>query len=146
MLIVCHVLSNILAHVLTLTGCVFTMRRIVVSANTALRCTTCIHVYCIASECYWLSVGDSPPYGRLSCRSTAHFFATSVESFGQSCEKIQTVFIWELYGKIQHMFKGGRCSPKGSHLIHWTSAVFSNAALRWTPFAYLPGSYFLSCP
>ena len=30
----------------------------------------------IASECYWLSVGDSPPYGRLSCRwSTVHFFA-----------------------------------------------------------------------
>ena len=30
-----------------------------------------------------------------------------------------------------------RCSPKGSHLIHWTSAVFSHIALKWTPFAYL---------
>ena len=26
--------------------------------------------------------------------------------------------------------------PKGSHLIHWTSAVFSHIALKWTPFAY----------
>ena len=31
-----------------------------------------------------------------------------------------------------------RCSPKGSHLIPWTSAVFSDTALKWTPFACLP--------
>ena len=30
-------------EILTLTGCVFTMRRISVSANNALCCTTCIH-------------------------------------------------------------------------------------------------------
>ena len=30
-----------------------------------------------------------------------------------------------------------RCSHKGSHLIHWTSAVFSHIALKWTPFAYI---------
>ena len=29
-----------------------------------------------------------------------------------------------------------RCSPRGSHLIHWTSAVFSHIVLKWTPFAY----------
>ena len=28
-----------------------------------------------------------------------------------------------------------RCSSKGSHLIHWTSAVFSHFALKLTPFA-----------
>ena len=31
---------------------------------------------------------------------------------------------------------GIRCSPKGSHLIPLTCAVFSNTALKWTPFAY----------
>ena len=29
-----------------------------------------------------------------------------------------------------------KCSPKGSHLIHGTSAVFCYTALKWTPFAY----------
>ena len=30
-----------------------------------------------------------------------------------------------------------RCSPKGSHLIHWTSAVFSHIPLKWTLYANL---------
>ena len=30
---------------------------------------------------------------------------SAVESFGQPCEKIQTVFIFVWYGKIQHMSK-----------------------------------------
>ena len=30
-----------------------------------------------------------------------------------------------------------RCSPKGSHLIHWTSAEFAHIALEWTLFVYL---------
>ena len=101
----CHIHVMILKWVrciiLILTGCAFTMRRISVSANTAPRCTTCIHaVYMLYSKwtlflaiqrpftaknefrfwslakmiIYWLSVGDSSPYGRLSCRP---------------CEKIQ---------------------------------------------------------
>ena len=39
---------QVLMLFLTLTGCLFTMRRMSVSANTALCCTTCIHVvYCM---------------------------------------------------------------------------------------------------
>ena len=54
-----------------------------------------------------------------------------------SCEKMQT-FVhfscdWENTAHVQWI----RCSPKGSHLIPWTSAVFSYIALKWTPFAYL---------
>ena len=48
-----------------------------VSANTALRCTTCIHVvHMLYNKCMLLTElrRDSPPYGRLSCRSTVHFF------------------------------------------------------------------------
>ena len=52
------------------------------------------------------------------------------ESFGQLCEKIQTVFILVRYGKIQHISKEQGISP-------WTSTVFSNTALKRTPFAYL---------
>ena len=54
-----------------------------------------------------------------------------------SCEKIQTLFIfraiWENTAHVQWI----RCSRKGSHRIHWTSAVFFHIALKWTPFAYL---------
>ena len=40
--------------------------------------------------------------------------------------------VWKNTAHIQ----GIRCSPEGSHLIPWTSAVFSNTALKWTPFVY----------
>ena len=40
--------------------------------------------------------------------------------------------VWENTAHAQGM----RCSTKGSHLIPRTSAVFSNTALKWTPFAY----------
>ena len=50
-----------------------------------------------------------------------------------SCDKIQTLFIfraiWENTAHVQKI----RCLPKhakGSHLIHWTSAVFSHIALK----------------
>ena len=56
-----------------------------------------------------------------------------------SCEKIQTLFIsraiWEYTAHVQWI----KCSPKGSHLIHWTSAVFFHIALKWTPFTYRIG-------
>ena len=37
------------------------------------------------------------------------------------------------YGRIQHMFNEYShvsCLPKGSHLIHWTSAVCSQITLK----------------
>ena len=45
--------------------------------------------------------------------------------------------VWKNTAHVQ----GIRCSPKGSHLIPWTSAVFPNTALKWTPFAYHQYSY-----
>ena len=41
--------------------------------------------------------------------------------------------IWEYTTHVQW----ARCSPKGSHVIHWTSAVFSHIALKWATFAHL---------
>ena len=53
-----------------------------------------------------------------------------------SCEKIQTLFISRaICGNTAHV-QWIRCSAKGSHLIHWTSAVFSRITLKWTPYAY----------
>ena len=54
-----------------------------------------------------------------------------------SCQKIQTVFIFRAICENTAHVQRTRCSPIGSHLIHWTSAVFSHIALKWTPFAYL---------
>ena len=56
-----------------------------------------------------------------------------------SCEKIQTLFIFRAICDNAAHVQWIRRSPKGSHLIHWTSAVFSHIALKWTPFAYLIG-------
>ena len=41
--------------------------------------------------------------------------------------------VWKNTAHVQ----GIRCSPKGAHLISWTSAVFSNTVLKWALFAYL---------
>ena len=54
-----------------------------------------------------------------------------------SCEKIQTSFIFRAIWENTAHVQGIRCSPKGSHLIPWTSAVFSHIALTRTPFVYL---------
>ena len=48
---------------------------------------------------------------------------------------VATVLISVRYKKNTAHVQEIRCSPKGSHLIPWTSAVFSNTALKWTPFA-----------
>ena len=52
-----------------------------------------------------------------------------------SCEKIQTLFIfraiWENTAHVQWI------RNKGSHIIPWMSAVFSQSALTGTPCAYL---------
>ena len=52
-----------------------------------------------------------------------------------SCEKIQKLFICRAICDNTAHVQWTRCSPKGSHLIHWTSAVFSHIALKWTTFA-----------
>ena len=54
-----------------------------------------------------------------------------------SCEKMQTLFIFRAIKQNTAHVQWIRCSPKGSHLINWASAVFSHIALKWTPFAYL---------
>ena len=41
--------------------------------------------------------------------------------------------VWKNTAHVQ----GIRCQPLGEYLIPWTSAVFSNTTLKWTPFAYL---------
>ena len=45
-----------------------------------------------------------------------------------SYEKIHTVFIFRVIWKNLTRAQWIRSSPKGSHRIHWTSAVFSNIA------------------
>ena len=108
------------------------MRRILVSDNTALRCTMLyvVGLYML----YCLSVGDSPPYGRLSCRSLytslSRWKFWTVVWENTNCVHFRAV--WKNTAHVQ----GIRCSPEGSHLIPWTSVVFSNSALKWTPFAY----------
>ena len=51
-------------------------------------------------------------------------------------ENTNSVHFRAVWKNTTHV-QGIRCSPKGSHLIPWTSVVFSNTALKWTPFAYL---------
>ena len=92
----------------------------------------CICVQQVSGECYWLSVGGS--YGRLLCRQLYTYLR------GGKCwtivwENTNGVYFRAVWKNTAH-FQGIRCSPKGSHLIPWTSAVFSYAALKWTPFAY----------
>ena len=50
-------------------------------------------------------------------------------------EKIQTLHIFRVILENTAHVQRTRRSPKGSHLIHWTSAVFSHIALKWTQFA-----------
>ena len=133
--------SDVIITLLILTGCVSTMRRISVSANTQpIPHPFVLHVYilytsCISNECYWLSVRDSPPYGRVSCRSTVHFFAP-LKFWTVVWENTNSVYFHAVLKNTENV-QGIRCLPKGSHLIPCTSAVFSNTALKWTPLAYL---------
>ena len=91
-------------EILTLAGCVFTKRRMSVSANTALRCTTCI-AYILYSKCILLTERRRFTTLWSSVMSVDCTPFCAVENFGQSCEKIQTMFIFVRYGKIQHMSK-----------------------------------------
>ena len=86
----------------------------------------------------WFSLWDVyryQPISHSSCRLSNVWLEVSCVS--RSCEKIQTVFIFRAICENTAHVQWIRCSPKGSHLIHWTSAVFSHAALKWTTFAYL---------
>ena len=102
-----------LTPLLTLTGGVSTMRRIAISADTALRCTTCspIHVVCIHAV---LQVSGGS-YGRLSCRSTVHLFAP-LKIFDNRVRKYK-----------QCSFS---CGMEKYSTCRRTSAVFSNTALK----------------
>ena len=50
------------------------------------------------------------------------------------------VIVWENTNVVHFLCDMGKYTTcpmnKGSHLINWTSAVFSHIALKWTPFAY----------
>ena len=119
------IFSGNISVILTLTGCVFTLRRISVSSNTALRCRpttlytcrrfTTIMVVCHVGQLYtslrrwkfWIVVWENT--------NSVHFRA-----------------VWKNTAHVQLT----RCTPKCSHLIPLTSAVFFNTPLKWTPFAY----------
>ena len=54
-----------------------------------------------------------------------------------SCKKIQTLFIFRVIWENTAHVPRIKYSPKGSHLIHGTSAVFSHIAFKWASFVYL---------
>ena len=131
-------LHRLIKQILTLTGGVYTMRRISGSANTTLRCTTCIHVACMLYSKWagnaidWESAGLMVVchVGRLYTYLRHWKFRTIV---WENTNDVHFRAVWKNTAHVQ----GIRCSPKGSHLIPWTSAVFSNTARKWIPFAYL---------
>ena len=93
------------------------------------------HVYmlctnCIASECYWLSVGDSPPYGRLSCRSTVHFFARLkvLDSCVRKYKRCSFSWVMDKYST----------SPRNKVFVLFLEWVlyFSIPPRKWTLIAY----------
>ena len=70
------------------------MRRMSVSANTAIRCTTCIDfVYKLYSKVMLLTERRRFTTLWSSVMSVDFTLLCAVERFGQSCEKIQKVFI-----------------------------------------------------
>ena len=93
----------------------------------------------ISHSVLWFSLWDVYWYQPIShsrcILSTMYGIIMSCVTW--SCDKIQTLFIfraiWENTAHVQWI----SCSLKGSHLIHWTSAVFPHIAFKWTPFAYL---------
>ena len=72
----------------------------------------------ISHSVLWFSLWDVYRYQLISHSSSR--LSTMYETI-ISCQLVQ----WK------------RCSSKGSHLIHRTSAVFPHIALKWTPIAYL---------
>ena len=92
---------------------------------------TCIsislyHTLCSAfhSETY---IGISP-YHTLGVVWTAMYGCNVIVTW--SCEKKQMLFIFRVIWKITAFFQWIRSFPKGSHLIHWTSAVYSHIIFK----------------
>ena len=83
------------------------------------------------------------PISHSSCRFSTMY--GSLVCVAWSCEKIQALFIFRAICENTAHVQWIMCSPKGLHLIHWTSAVFSHIALKWTQFAYLISSTVLCC-
>ena len=86
----------------------------------------------------WFSLWDVYRYQPIShsrCR-LSKMYGRIMSCVTWSCEKIQKLFIFRAICDNTAHVKSICCSLKGSHLIHWTSAVFSHIALQWTPFAY----------
>ena len=54
----------------------------------------------------------------------------AIESFGQSCEKIQTRVHFHTVRKNTAHVQEIRYSPEGSHLVPWTSVALFNTALK----------------
>ena len=85
----------------------------------------------MSGECYWLSVCYSSP-------SSVSRLYTSLRRWKfwivvwENTNGVHFRAVWKNRAHVQ----GIRCSPKGSHLIPWTTAVFSNTTLKWTPLAY----------
>ena len=85
----------------------------------------------MSGECYWLSVCYSSP-------SSVSRLYTSLRRWKfwivvwENTNGVHFRAVWKNRAHVQRI----RCSPKGSHLIPWTTAVFSNTTLKWTPLAY----------
>ena len=85
----------------------------------------------------WFSLCDVYRYQPISHSYGSSVFIAVLSHVIWSPEKIQhnIIFfyraIWENTAHVLSI----RCSAKGSHLIHWTSAVFLHIAFKWTPFA-----------
>ena len=87
-------------------------------------------------------IGIRPYHMVFTVRSRLHctllqFELQCMTVLNWSCEKIQTFFIFRATLGNKALVQRIRCSPKGSHLIYWTSAVFLHISLKWTPLAYL---------
>ena len=96
-------------RVFTLCAVVFTMKRISVSAHKRT-----------------LAVVWTAMYGRYAMWMMCDLMEG---------ENTNGVHLSAILANTAHV-QGIRCLPKGSHLIHWKSAVVSHIALKWTPFAY----------
>ena len=96
------------------------------------------HTLCCGFQ-YETYIGISPyrTLGRFSTMYGRIMSCVIMSRVSWSCEKIETFFIFRAICDNTAHVQWIRCSPKGSHLIHWTSAVLSLIVLKWTPLAYL---------
>ena len=89
------------------------------------RCTTCIHVvYMLYSKRMLLTERQRFTTLWSSVMSVDCTLLCAVKSFGLLCEKNHSRAV------LENTAQAIRCSPKGPHLIPWTSAVFPNTALK----------------